>query len=128
MVGRGEGARRGGGYGMLLELEKEMRIVACLLFLFSRWIVNGLNFCGNVNLPRNTTDGIDYDFCPNNCDYKTPFWGQASSIVSQTKYAHTKNDKCKITEISISDAYANFPFVNGRCHLKRSMPFLKRPS
>ena len=21
-------------------------------------------------------------------------------------------------------AYANFPFVNGRCHLKRSMPFL----
>ena len=23
---------------------------------------------------------------------------------------------------------ANFPFVNGRCHLKRSMPFLKRPS
>jgi len=47
------------------------------------WIVNGLNFCGNVNLPRNTTDGIDYDFCPNNCDYKTPFWGQASSIFAK---------------------------------------------
>ena len=24
-----------------------------------------------------------------------------------------------------SDGDANFPFVNGRCHLKRSMPFLR---
>lgn len=56
---------------------------ACLFLLFSRWIVNDLNFCGNANLSRNTTDGIDYDFCPNHCDYQTPFWGQASSIVSK---------------------------------------------
>ena len=28
----------------------------------------------------------------------------------------------------ITRGAANFPFVNGRCHLKRSMPFLKRPS
>ena len=38
--------------------------------------------------------------------------------------------KMRITcEVSTSnpsrdDGDANFPFVNGRCHLKRSMPFL----
>ena len=85
---------------VLLELEKEMRIGGCLLLLFSRWIVNDLNFCGNANLSRNTTDGIDYDFCPNHCDYQTPFWGQASNTVSETKYGHTKNDKCKITGVT----------------------------
>ncbi|XP_078381093.1 ADP-ribosyl cyclase/cyclic ADP-ribose hydrolase-like [Oculina patagonica] len=45
------------------------------------WIVNELTFCGNGNLSRNTTDGIDYDSCPKwsrSCDYTTPFWGQAS--------------------------------------------------
>lgn len=47
------------------------------------WIVNDLNFCGNANLSRNTTDGIDYDFCPNHCDYQTPFWGQASNTFAK---------------------------------------------
>jgi len=50
------------------------------------WIVNELTFCGNGNLSRNTTDGIDYNSCPNwskKCDYTTPFWGQASSIFAE---------------------------------------------
>ncbi|KAJ7328114.1 hypothetical protein OS493_025514 [Desmophyllum pertusum] len=37
-------------------------------------------------LSRNTTDGIDYDSCPKwnkNCDYTTPFWGQASKIFAE---------------------------------------------
>lgn len=86
----------GGGGGVLLDIEKDMGnwcstvFLFCLLFmllllLFSRWIVNELTFCGNGNLSRNTTDGIDYNSCPNrsrNCNYTTPFWGQASSIVS----------------------------------------------
>ena len=29
------------------------------------------------------------------------------------------------TKEFVSHADANFPFVNGRCHLKRSMPFLR---
>ncbi|KAJ7328113.1 hypothetical protein OS493_025513 [Desmophyllum pertusum] len=50
------------------------------------WIVNGLTFCGNGNLSRSTTDGIDYDSCPNwskNCDYTAPFWGPASKIIAE---------------------------------------------
>ncbi|EDO32706.1 predicted protein [Nematostella vectensis] len=42
------------------------------------WLVNGLTWCGNVTLPRNASDGIDYVSCPTNCDYFAAFWGLAS--------------------------------------------------
>lgn len=86
-MGGGGGGVRGkeGGWVWGIIGAWERNEDACLFLLFSRWIVNDLNFCGNANLSRNTTDGIDYDFCPNHhdCDYQTPFWGQASSIVSK---------------------------------------------
>lgn len=90
-----------GGGGSYWSLRKKWKIdVRSLLtsgfvLLFSRWIVNELTFCGNGNLSRNTSDGIDYASCPNrskNCDYMTPFWGQASSIVSEQNI-------CKVNRI-----------------------------
>ena len=74
----------GEGGGEVIGTRERSEKLICVSF--SRWIVNELTFCGNANLSRNTTDGIDYASCPKqnrkNCDYNTPFWGQASSIVS----------------------------------------------
>lgn len=44
-----------------------------------------MTFCGNENLPRDTSDGIDYISCPDwskDCDYSAAFWGLASKTVS----------------------------------------------
>lgn len=52
-------------------------------------MMNDLAWCGNPALPRNTTDGIDYDSCPSkssSCDFITPFWGQASRRVGDKTF------------------------------------------
>lgn len=50
-----------------------------------RYLANGLTFCGNANLLSGTTDGIDYQSCPDwseDCDYSSAFWSLASTTVS----------------------------------------------
>jgi len=45
--------------------------------------------------------------------------------VNSGGYLHSRE---AASQISTAFTDTNFPFVNGRCHLKRSMPFLKRLS
>ncbi|XP_068686556.1 ADP-ribosyl cyclase/cyclic ADP-ribose hydrolase-like [Montipora foliosa] len=52
-------------FGSLVTLEDTM----------AGWIVNGLTWCGSQS---KGSDGINYTSCPQTCDYKKPFWGQAS--------------------------------------------------
>ena len=52
--------------------------------------------------------------------------GGCDALIKRIEEARTNTDNLPGTPPPIQDGgEANFPFVNGRCHLKRSMPFLR---
>ena len=63
-------------------------ILFYFIFSIKSYVVNGLNWCGQVS---GSQDGINYEWCPGydqNCDRSTPFWGLASTTASIERELH----------------------------------------